>query len=334
MTDSFTGISLVIPVYNEEESLPELYRRLCSVVDHLDMPAEIVFVDDGSRDRSAAIIRGLNVSDPRVRLVQLSRNFGHQVAVTAGLDFARGAATVVLDADLQDPPELIPEMIAKWRSGCQIVYGVRSTRNHEPKLMTGARKAYYRFLSRVGELNIPVDAGDFRLIDRRALHAVRGLREYNRYIRGLCSWVGFTQGEVAYDRPGRHAGESKYNLGRLFKLALNGITSFSRWPLHMLLYVGLSMAAFSFVCGVGALVIKLIKPEVIEGWTSMMIFVSFFCGVQLFAMGVMADYIGRIYDEVKNRPIYVVDQLIGFHGYVPAVSRMIYDPPAAEQGDR
>ena len=321
-------LSIVVPVFNEEENLTALYQSLTKVIDSIELDFEIIFVDDGSKDRSVEIIRDLNASDSRVNLVRLSRNFGHQIAVTAALDFARGDAAIILDADLQDPPELIPKMIERWQAGYDVVYGVRTSRDHETRFFTTLRKLYYRFLSTIGELDIPVDAGDFRLIDRRALNAIKEMREYNRYVRGLCAWVGFSQAELAYERPGRHAGESKYSLVRLGKLALNGITSFSRWPLHLLFYVGLIMSGLSFLAGVTALVLKLVNPDIIQGWASLVIFVSLISGIQLLAMGVMADYIGRIYDEVKNRPIYVVSDLVGLDADDATAERMIYSPRA------
>ncbi|CCQ75460.1 glycosyltransferase family 2 protein [Magnetospira sp. QH-2] len=327
MSVSHAGLSIVIPIYNEEETLDELYRRLSVMAEGLDLDVEIVFVDDGSWDRSAEIIQDFNSKDPRVHLVQLSRNFGHQIAVTAGLDFARGAAVVILDGDLQDPPELVPEMVAKWQEGYEVVYAMRERRDHESWLMTTTRKAFYRFINRISDLDIPLDAGDFRLISSRALKAMRSLREYSRYVRGISTWVGFKQCAVTYHRPSRHAGESKYSLFRLGKLALAGITAFSRWPLHLLFIVGLSVASLSFLSGIVALILKLVQPDIVEGWTSMIIFISFISGVNLLAIGIMADYIGRIFDEVKGRPIYVVGNLTGFDETIPTMDRMIYCPP-------
>lgn len=327
MRRTFDGLSLVIPVYNEEDGLEELHRRLSAMAAELDLPVEIVFVDDGSKDASVAIIRRLREGDARIRLVQLSRNFGHQIAVTAGLDFAAGQAAVVMDADLQDPPELVPKMVAMWRAGYDVVYATRQRRDHEPALMTAARRAFYRFLHSIGEIEIPVDSGDFRLIGRRALDALGGMREYNRYVRGLSTWVGFKQGAIAYDRPARHAGESKYSLWKLAKLALSGITGFSRWPLQMLGHVGLFMSVASFLAAVFVVVWKLFNPEIIEGWASLVIFVCFLSGLQLLALGVLADYVGRIYEEVKNRPIYVVGDLLGFDDSRPPAGRMLISLP-------
>ncbi len=330
MAEIHPAISFVIPVFNEEDNLMELVRRIDVTLSQLHDTAEVVFVDDGSTDTSAEMIAVLHAKDPRIHLVQLSRNFGHQIAVTAGLDFSRGDAVIVMDADLQDPPELALEMIERWRDGYDIVYAVRDKRDHESALMSWGRRMFYRLLNRIGDLEIPVDTGDFRLISRRAVNVIKALPEYNRYVRGLCAWVGFRQGEVHYERPARHAGESKYPLLKLVKLGLDGVTGFSRAPLQFVLYLGLSMSTLALLCGIGALVLRLVKPGVIEGWASTVIILTFIGGVQLFALGIIADYIGRIHEEVKMRPIYVVGKVLGIDEKDIPNTRMVYSPEQKE----
>ena len=317
----------MIPVFNECANLNVLFDRLQRVMDDLDGVSEIIIVDDGSSDGSAKVVADHCGKDERIRLVQLSRNFGHQIAVTAGLDFAQGEAVIVMDADLQDPPELVLDMVTQWRDGYDIVYAVRVKRDHEGWLMTGIRKFFYRFLSSISDLDIPVDAGDFRLISRRALNVIKRMPEYNRYVRGLCAWIGLRQSQVNYERPARYAGESKYPLLKLVKLGLDGVTGFSRTPLKFVMVLGISMSSIAFLFGVGALVLWFLKPGVIEGWASTVIILSFLGGVQLFALGIIADYIGRIHEEVKTRPIYIVGELIGFDNMqaIPD-TRMIYAP--------
>jgi len=305
-------ISIVVPVFNEESNLQELLRRVKETMGTIGIPYEIVFVDDGSHDRTVEIISEEMASNDMVRLVQFSRNFGHQVAVTAGLDFAQGDAVVVMDADMQDPPELIPEMISKWSDGYDVVYAVRNKRDHESWFMTSMRSVYYRLLKAVGDVDVPVDAGDFRLIDRQALTALNQLRENNRYVRGLCAWVGFRQVAVPYERPARFAGESKYSFFKLVSLALDGLSGFSNAPLRFVLWVGVIVAVLSFVIAGFALIAKLFTPDVVEGWSSLVLFIGCLSGIQLIALGVMSDYIGRIHNEVKNRPLYVISQLNGF----------------------
>ena len=305
-------LSIVVPIYNEESNLRELLRRLKESMKLSSLPYEILFINDGSNDKSARIIEKEIKTDKTLRLVQFSRNFGHQIAVTAGLDFAEGEAVVVMDSDLQDPPELIPKMIEKWLIGYDVVYAVREKRDHESWIMTSIRRIYYRVLKSVGDVDVPVDAGDFRLIDRQALNALNQLRENNRYVRGLCAWVGFSQTSIPYERPERFAGESKYSFFKLVGLALDGITGLSTAPLRVVLWTGLLVAGLSFLVALFAIIAKSIKPDIVEGWSSLVIFVGLLSGIQLSALGIIADYIGRIHKEVKNRPIYVVSQFSGF----------------------
>ena len=305
-------LSIVVPVFNEESGLAEFIRCLRASMEKTDVPYEIVFINDGSRDGTAALIKEEMKTTDDIRLVEFSRNFGHQVAVTAGLDFATGSAVVVMDADLQDPPSLIPAMIEKWQDGYDVVYAVRERRDHESWLMTTARRVYYRVLQAIGDVDVPIDAGDFRLIDRRALEALSQLRENNRYVRGLCARVGFQQTAVSYERPARFAGESKYSLFKLAKLAIDGVTGFSNAPLRLVLWTGLLVAGMSFVMTIIAVLAKFLKADIVEGWSSLVLFIGFLSGIQLIALGIISDYIGRIHNEVKNRPIYVVSNLQGF----------------------
>ncbi len=304
--------SFVIPVYNEEEVLPELHRRIVAVMDTLDGPSEAVLVDDGSRDNSYPLMLELNALDPRFKAVHFSRNFGKEVAVSAGLDLATGEAVVLLDADLQDPPELVVEMAARWREGYDMVYAKRDRRINETWFKRQSSRLFYRTLRRISDVDVPLDVGDFRLVDRRALDAFRSMRERNRYVRGMFGWIGFKQIGVSYVRPGRFAGTTKWPLSKLVRLAFDGIISFSTAPLRMVLQIGFLVSIFSFVAGIGAIVIKLSGMYAISGWASITVLMSFIGGVQLTVLGVVGEYVGRIYDEVKQRPLYLVRELKGF----------------------
>ena len=327
MSDALPIYSFVTPVFNERDNLYVLFDRLQRVMDRLDGAAEVVIVDDGSSDGSPDIVADRHSRDERIRLVQLSRNFGHQIAVTAGLDFAQGEAMIIMDGDLQDPPELALDMVAQWQKGYDIVYAVRDKRDHEGWLMTATRRLFYRILDSISDMDIPVDTGDFRLISRRAVDVLKKMPEYNRYVRGLCAWIGLRQSQVNYERPARHAGESKYPVLKLVKLGLDGVTGFSRAPLKFVMALGVSMSTLALLCGISALVLRIVKPGVIEGWASTVIILSFLGGVQLFALGIIADYIGRIHEEVKMRPIYIVGGLIGFdEDEALPDTRMIYVP--------
>jgi glycosyltransferase involved in cell wall biosynthesis len=303
--------SFVIPVYNEEETLSELHGRLTAVIDELDGEAEILFVDDASSDRSLELLRDLQGRDPRVKVIRLARNFGHQVAITAGLDFALGDAVVVMDADLQDPPEVVPELVARWGEGYEVVYAVRERREGEGWLKRATAAWYYRLLRRLSSVDMPVDVGDFRLIDRKALDAFRSMRERSRYVRGMFSWVGFRQTGVPYRRPERFAGEPKYSFRSSLRLAVDGMVSFSNAPLRLALIWGFFFSLASFVTGIAAIVAKLAGAFVVPGWASIVVVVSFLGGIQLTLMGMMGLYIGRIYEEVKSRPLYVVREAYG-----------------------
>lgn len=316
-------LSIVIPIYNEEEVLPELYRRLNLVVKGMETRAEFIFVDDGSRDASASILRSLAVADPRIRVHRFSRNFGHQAAVTCGLDHSIGRAVVVIDADLQDPPELIPEMMAKWREGYEVVYAVRDEREGETAFKKFTATVFYRLIRRLTTVDIPVDTGDYRLIGRRALDQLLEMREVHRFIRGMVSWVGFPQTGVRYKRASRLAGETKYPLRKMLTFAMDGITSFSWMPLRMATYMGLFAAGLSFLMVLWVIFEAVVVGRTAPGWASLIVVSLFFGGVQLMSLGLLGEYIGRIYDEVRKRPLYIVSESHGSGAPLP-------EPRAAE----
>lgn len=304
--------SFVIPVYNEQEVLPELHRRMAALFQQLDGDAEVVLVDDGSRDASYALMLDMHAHDPRFKPVRFSRNFGKEVAVSAGLDLATGDAVILMDADLQDPPELALDMARLWREGYDMVYAKRDRRESESWFKRESSKLFYRTLRRISDVDVPLDVGDFRLVDRRALDAFRAMRERNRYVRGMFGWIGFRQTGVSYVRPGRFAGTTKWPLGKLIRLAFDGIISFSTAPLRAVLQVGFLVSVISFAAGLLAIGIKLSGAYAVSGWASLMVWTSFLGGVQLTVIGVMGEYVGRIYDEVKRRPLYLVSELHGF----------------------
>lgn len=315
-------LSVVVPVFNEEENLPELYRRLTAVLGTAASSWEILFVDDGSRDRSWEIIRALAENDPHVRGLRFSRNFGHQMAFAAGLDHARGQAVVIMDADLQDPPELIPQLLAKHREGYEVVYAVRTARHGETFFKRLTAKLFYRLLARITSVQIPLDTGDFRLMGRRAVEAFRRLPERHRFTRGLVAWLGFPQTGVPYERAPRHAGTTKYPLRKMLRLALDAITSFSHVPLQLATWLGFIVSGFAFFY---ILVVIALKFAGISwpGYTSIMAAILFLGGVQLVMVGLLGEYVGRIYDEVKHRPLYLVAEEAGFReqGSMPHTNR-------------
>jgi dolichol-phosphate mannosyltransferase len=304
--------SFVIPVFNERETLPELHRRLSEVIETLDGEAELLFVDDCSFDGSYELLGELGREDPRIRVIRFARNFGHQVAITAGLDHAAGDAVVVMDADLQDPPEVIPDLIARWEEGYEVVYAVRERRSGESWLKRSTASWFYRVLRRIAHVEMPLDAGDFRLVDRRAVDAFRSMRERARYVRGMFSWVGFRQIGVPYSRSERFAGEPKYSYRKSLTLAVDGLVSFSSAPLRAALVAGFAFSTLAFALGVFAVVAKIAGAFVVPGWASILVVVSFLGGVQLTVIGMLGLYVGRIYEEVKARPIYIVRETIGF----------------------
>jgi glycosyltransferase involved in cell wall biosynthesis len=305
--------SIVAPCFNEEGGLHELYRRIREVMDSLDESWELVLVNDGSRDRTGEIMRELHAADPRVKVVDFARNFGHQIAVTAGLDHARGDAVVIIDADLQDPPHVILDMIRQWKAGYEVVYAVRSHRKGESWFKEFTAKVFYRLIYRITDVNIPLDTGDFRLMDRKVVDAVGQLRERHRFIRGMTSWVGFRQTGVTYVREERFAGTTHYPFRKMFKFALDAITGFSYLPLQVATYLGFGIAAISALVAVGVVIARLFGGGApFLGQATTLVFVLFIGGVQLITLGIIGEYLGRIYDEVKARPLYVLRETIGF----------------------
>lgn len=303
---SIVKYSIVVPVYNEEEVIHETYRRLTEVMRSTKEAYELLFVNDGSKDRTAEIIKEYSEQDPAVVLLDFARNFGHQIAITAGMDYARGEAVVVIDADLQDPPELILEMIEKWKQGFDVVYAKRTKRKGETYFKKQTAAMFYRFLRAMTDIDIPLDTGDFRLLDRKVCDQMNSIQEKNRFVRGLVSWVGFKQIAVEYERDERLAGESKYPLKKMLKLSMDGITSFSYKPLKLASYAGVTLSGIGFIYLLVVMYLKLFTDSTITGWSSLIVIQLFFSGIILIILGMIGEYIGRIYDETKNRPLYIV----------------------------
>jgi glycosyltransferase involved in cell wall biosynthesis len=304
--------SVVAPCYNEEGNLPELYRRVKEVMDQTDEPWELVLINDGSADRTSEIMHELHVQDDRVHFIDFARNFGHQIAVTAGVDYAQGDAVVMIDSDLQDPPELVLEMIQKWREGYKVVYAVREERKGESWFKLFTAKLFYRLIYRITDVDIPLDTGDFRLMDRKVVDAMKQMKERHRFIRGMTSWVGFNQTGVYYTREERFAGETKYPLRKMVKFASDAITGFSFFPLQLATYLGFIIAAFSGLGVIGVVIARLFGNQAFFGQATTLVMVLFLGGVQLISLGIIGEYLGRIYDEVKGRPMYVVNEAVGF----------------------
>jgi dolichol-phosphate mannosyltransferase len=302
-------ISVVAPVFNERDTLPELHRRLTSVLAELGT-YEIVLVDDGSSDGSWPALLDLAAADSHLRLLRLSRNFGHQAALSAGLDAARGEAIVLMDADLQDPPEVIPQLVAKWREGFDVVYAVRGDREGEPRLRLASISLFYRLLHRITPTAIPQNAGDFRLLSRRAADAIAAMPERARFLRGMTSWIGYRQTGVVYAREARFAGESKYSTRKLIRLALDGITSFSTAPIKLVTAIGFALVVFCFGVLVWTFYVRFFTKHHPQGWTSVIAVVLLLGGVQLLSLGVIGQYVARIFDETKQRPLYLVEEVV------------------------
>ncbi len=303
-------LSLVLPVFNEEDVIPELRSRLEAFLKELDVASEVVFVDDGSSDRSCELLKAACAEDARFRLVSFSRNFGHQRAITAGVDFARGEAVVVMDADLQDPPAVVLEMVERWREGYDVVYGRRRHREGETFFKLVTAKIFYRVFAAMIPIEVPLDTGDFRLMSRRVVLTLRGLRETHRFVRGLVAWLGFKQTAVLYDRPGRFAGETKYPLRKMLRFAVDGITSFSILPLRFAAYLGVFISIAAIGYAAWAVYAKYVRHDAVQGWTALVVLVALLASVQLLMIGVLGEYIGRIYEEVKRRPLYVVKEKV------------------------
>ena len=304
-------ISVVVPAWNEAEVLPEFYRRAAQVMESLGEPWEIIFVNDGSTDGTRQVLQELHARDARAKAISFSKNFSHMMAITAGLDHAAGDAVVVIDSDLQDPPELIPELVARWREGYQVVYAQRADREGESWFKKVTATFFYRMLRRITNVDIPVDTGEFRLLDRRAADALRAVREQHRYMRGLSAWIGFRSIGVPYQRAARFAGETKYPFRKMLRLALDGITNFSFLPLQLASYAGFFVAGLSLVGILAAIVLRLFVGRELTGQATTLVSVLFLGGIQLIFLGVIGEYLGRIYDEVKRRPLYIVDETLG-----------------------
>ena len=296
-------VSVVAPVYNEDATIDEFYGRVCAALDGL--PFELVLVDDGSTDGTPMKLESLATNDPRVRVVYLSRNFGHQTALTAGLDHARGDAVVMLDADLQDPPEVITTMLDHWRAGCDVVYAVREQRDGESRFKLSTARWFYRLFDKLAQVELQQNSGDFRLLDRRPLDALLSMRERNRFLRGMTVWVGYTQAAVPYHRDSRYAGETKYTLPRMLRFSLDAISSFSHRPLQLATLLGFIISTLAFIA-IPVVVVLRILGSYLPGFSAVTILILLLGGIELIAIGIIGEYVGRIYDEVKGRPLYLV----------------------------
>ncbi|HVY03759.1 MAG TPA: glycosyltransferase family 2 protein [Caulobacterales bacterium] len=304
-------VSVVVPVYNEAEGIAHFHERATAAFSLLpDCDYELVYVDDGSRDKSYEIIRGFADGDPRVKVVKFSRNFGHQIAITAGLDYADGDAVVFIDADLQDPPELVAELIAKMREGYDVVYARRRARKGETQFKLVTAAMFYRMLRAIANIDIPPDVGDFRIISARVADQLRAMREKDRFIRGLVSWVGYRQSFIMYDRDERYAGETKYPLAKMIKFAFDGLTSFSSAPLRIATWMGYFSSAMAFLYLLSVFV-QVAMGVTVEGWATIVVAVLFLGGVQLICLGIIGEYLGRVFNEIKPRPVYIVEEIAG-----------------------
>lgn len=330
--DKTDSLTVVVAAFNEEAVLEQLHARLSAVLDGLDLETRVLYVDDGSRDRTWAVMQALAARDSRVALLRLSRNFGKELALTAGLDQVATDAALVLDADGQDPPELIPAFVAKWREGFDTVYGTRTRRDGETWLKRATAAAFYRVMQRLSDTGIPPDTGDFRLMSRRTLAALRQLRERHRFMKGLFAWVGYAQVSLPYERAPRLAGGSKFNYWRLWNLALEGITGFSTVPLRLATYVGVVTALIAFCTALWVVARTLLWGDPVQGWPSMMVVMLFLGGIQLVALGIIGEYLGRLYLESKQRPLYLVSDAVGLDA--AAGQQPAYDGCSPRLGDR
>jgi glycosyltransferase involved in cell wall biosynthesis len=316
-------ISIVVPCLNEEEVLRDTNRRLVAVLEQLPQRFEILYVDDGSADRTPEILRELQVDDERIRVVRFSRNFGHQMAITAGLEHASGDAVAVIDADLQDPPEVIADFVAKWMDGFDVVYGVRTEREGETAFKLWTAKWFYRLIGKLSDTEIPLDTGDFRLMGRRVVDALLAMPERDRFVRGMVSWLGFSQAAVPYRRAARTAGVTKFSLFKMMRFATDGIVSFSILPLRLATWVGFAASGIALVGILITVVDRLMGVEgLVKGWASILVAILFIGGVQLICMGIIGEYVGRIYGESKRRPLYIVRERMGFQARSIAAEMM------------
>lgn len=303
-------ISIVVPMYFEEEVAQECYNRLFTVMQINNLNYEIIFVNDGSTDQTMDILTEIANKDPQVKIINFARNFGHQIAVTAGIDYANGNAIVIIDADLQDPPELIPLLVDKWKEGYEVVYAKRKARKGETWFKLQTAKYFYKFLNYMSDINIPKDTGDFRIIDRKVADVFIKMTERNRFVRGMMSWIGFRQTFIEYERDERFAGETKYPLKKMIKFASDGIIAFSTKPLRIVMTLGLFSVFISILVLIYSLTVKIFGENIQSGWTSIMVAITFFSGIQLLGLGIVGQYVARIYDESKNRPIYTIKELV------------------------
>lgn len=301
-------LSVVVPVYNEERVLFEFHRRLTSVLNSIDGSCEVVYINDGSKDGTAALLGELRRTDLRVAIVNLSRNFGKEIALTAGLDYCKGEATVVIDADLQDPPELIPELLARWREGFDVVYATRVSRDGETFLKKLTARQFYLVMKRLSRIEIPVDTGDFRLLSRRAVDALSELREHHRFMKGLFAWIGYPQTFISYDRDPRFAGDTKFSYWKLWNFAIEGVTSFTTAPLKIASYLGLATATVALLYAAWIIYKTLCFGDPVAGYPSMMVALLFIGGIQLITLGIIGEYLGRVFNETKSRPLYFVER--------------------------
>lgn len=305
-------LSVVIPVYNEEEVLEELFKRLSKTLNSLKVNYEVVFVDDGSRDKTLKIIADFYQKDNRYKYLSFSRNFGHQIAISAGIDFAEGKAVVIIDADLQDPPEVISDLLAKWKEGAEVVYAKREAREKGRFFKKITAKFFYWFINKLSPMKIPPDTGDFRLLDRKAIMVLRNIRETSRFMRGLSVWIGFKQDFVLFKRGERHKGKTHYPFSRMLKLALDGILSFSTVPLRLATYLGLICALLGFLGVLWAIIVRFLPNYTFTGWATIVVAILFLGGLQLLILGIIGEYIGRIYIEAQKRPLYIIKERKGF----------------------
>lgn len=311
-------LTVVVPLYNEQAVIPAFHARLVAVLDRLELRSEILYVNDGSSDQSLSLLYDLRRLDGRISIVDLSRNFGKEVALTAGLDHARGDAVIVIDCDLQDPPELIPELLEGWQRGYDVVYGQRIAREGETWLKRLTAAAFYRMMQRFARVPLPRDAGDFRLLSRRAVESMRSLRERHRFMKGLFAWIGYPQIAVQYRRERRHAGKSKWNYWGLWNFAIEGLTSFTIAPLKLATYLGVVVALLSFGYATFIIYKTIAYGESVRGYPSLMVVVLFLGGVQLVSLGVIGEYLGRMFDETKRRPLYLISQYFPSHHEIDA----------------
>lgn len=319
MTNTDTSISIVAPIYNEEGNIQLLYDRICEVMEHTSGPWELIMVNDGSRDSSLPLMLSLAQEDNRVKVVNFARNFGHQIAVTAGIDYANGDAVVLIDADLQDPPEVILDMIAKWQEGFEVVYAVRSEREGESWFKRFTARLFYRLIHRITDVNIPLDTGDFRLMDRKVVNVLRQMREHNRFIRGMTSWVGFNQTGVEYVRHARHAGETKYPFRKMVRFAWDAVTGFSYFPLQIMIYVSALLGILAVLTIPIVMGLRITQgPEFFGGQATTIVMLLLLSSFQLFFLFIMGQYVARIYDETRDRPLYVVASTHGLESQNPA----------------